>query len=282
MTARIETLSFHGQPALQLSTAAGARAVVMETGAQVVSWSAPDGRERLYLSPQAVFDGHMPVRGGIPVSFPQFATLGALPRHGFVRTLRWIEVGRRSGEDFALVVLRGSDDEHTRRLWPHRFALELCVAIEDSRLDLELEVINEDEHSFEFTTALHTYLRTAEVEHARLEGLYGLEYRDAADGDRLKRDSGDCLVIEGETDRVYHDLNRPLLLRTDTGSLGLNQEGFPDTVVWNPWEDRCAALADMPDRDFRHMLCIEAAAVRTPVSLEPGASWWGRQTLLAL
>lgn len=282
MTASIETLSFHGQPALQLSTPAGARAVVMLLGGQVVSWAPPDGREQLYLSEQAVFDGHMPVRGGVPVSFPQFAALGALPRHGFVRTLQWTESVRRSGDDFALVVLRCSDNEHTRKLWPHHFALELCVGIEDSRLDLELEVVNEGESAFEFTAALHTYLRMHEVEHARIEGLYGHEYRDAADGDRIKRDSGDSLVIEAETDRIYHDLSRPLLLRKPDGSLGLNQEGFPDTVVWNPWEERCAALPDMADHDFRRMLCIEAAAVQKPVSLAPGASWWGRQTLIAL
>lgn len=282
MTARIEPVSFHGLPAVQLSTAAGARAIVMLQGGQLVSWVTPDGRERLYLSRQAVFDGHTPVRGGVPVCFPQFAARGPLPRHGFVRTLPWQETGRRCGEDFALLTLGCSDDAHTRRLWPHRFALELSFSIEDSRLDLELEVCNQDDRDFTFTTALHTYLAMTEVEHARIVGLHGHHYVDAVAGERLERDSGDSLCIEGETDRIYHDLGRPLLLRTDTGSLGLNQEGFPDIVVWNPWEDRCAALPDMEDDDFRHMLCIEAAAVAQPIVLSPGERWWGRQTVVAL
>lgn len=64
MPATIEHIDFHGQPALRLATASGARAVVALQGAQVLSWTPPGGEERLYLSPQAVFDGRTAVRGG--------------------------------------------------------------------------------------------------------------------------------------------------------------------------------------------------------------------------
>jgi glucose-6-phosphate 1-epimerase len=52
-------------------------------------------------------------------------------------------------------------------------------------------------------------------------------------------------------------------------------------VVWNPWVDKCADLADMPADGWRHMLCVEAAATR-PVSLPAGEEWYGRQTLVAV
>ena len=51
-------------------------------------------------------------------------------------------------------------------------------------------------------------------------------------------------------------------------------------VVWNPWVDRCAQLADMPPDDWRQMLCVEAAAVDKPISVAPGEEWYGRQTLV--
>ena len=35
--------------------------------------------ERLFLSPQSALDNHSPIRGGVPVVFPQFATYGSLP-----------------------------------------------------------------------------------------------------------------------------------------------------------------------------------------------------------
>lgn len=282
MAANIEAIDFHGQPALRLSTAAGARAVVTLYGAQVMSWIPAGGEERLYLSERAVFDGREPVRGGVPVCFPQFAELGPLPKHGLVRTRVWESIVQRTGGDFALVTLRFDSDEATRALWPHEFSLEMTIAVEDSRLDLELDVSNRGGEAFSFTAALHSYLRVREVEESRIEGLYGLTYSDKVQGNRIVRDSGDVLLIEDETDRVYHDLKGPLLLREYDRSLGINAEGFPDAVVWNPWETRCAALPDMADADFRRMLCVEAALVRQPRTLAPGEDWWGRQTLIAL
>lgn len=282
MSTGIETIDFHGQPALRLATATGASAVVSLFGGQVLSWTPPGGGERLYLSPRAVFDGTTPIRGGIPVCFPQFAGQGALPQHGLVRTRRWTVATERSTKDFALVTLRCSDDDASRALWPHRFQAELSILIEDSRLDLEFEASNTGDSAFEFTAALHTYLAVREVEESRLEGLHGYNYADKTDAGRIRRDSGDVLLIEAETDRLYHDVGRPLLLREYDRSLGINADGFPDVVVWNPWVERSAAIADLPDDAFRHMLCVEAAAARAPVRLEPGASWWGRQTLVAL
>jgi glucose-6-phosphate 1-epimerase len=38
----------------------------------------------------------------------------------------------------------------------------------------------------------------------------------------------------------------------------------------------------MPPDGWRHMLCVEAAAVRTPVIVPAGEEWYGRQTLVAV
>lgn len=282
MPSRIETLEFHGQPALALNTAGGASAVVSLFGGQVLSWIPAGGTERLYLSPKAQRDGVSPVRGGIPVCFPQFSELGKLPKHGFARTCMWEVTDQRTGDDFALVTLRLDDSDATWAIWPNAFRLELTVLLEGERLNVELEVMNTGHTTFAFTAALHTYLYVNEVENVRLEGLYGHEYRDAANQDRITRDSGDTLMIESETDRVYHNVERALLLRNGGRSLGIQNDGFPDVVVWNPWEDRCAALSDMPSNGFRQMLCVEAAAARHKIQLDAGADWVGRQSLVAL
>jgi len=278
----IDEIEFRGLPALALSTAAGARAVVTLQGGQLVSWAPPGGEDRLWVGERAVVDGSAPLRGGVPVCFPQFAALGPLPRHGLMRTRQWELAGSRCGDDYALVILRSGDDEASRALWPHRFSIELTIGIENSRLDLELEVDNCGSDAFSFTAALHSYLRVAEVEETRLEGLHGFDYRDVVAGDRVQRDSGDALLIEAETDRVYHDVNRPLLLREYDRSLGINADGFPDVVVWNPWVERSAGLPDMAPGDFRRMVCVEAAVAERAVNLAPGERWWGRQTLIAL
>jgi len=72
----IESIEFRGLEALRLNGPRGASAVVSSFGGQVLSWITPDGRERLFLSDRAVFDGSVPIRGGIPVCFPQFAGVG--------------------------------------------------------------------------------------------------------------------------------------------------------------------------------------------------------------
>ncbi|MBS1159363.1 MAG: Aldose 1-epimerase [Proteobacteria bacterium] len=278
----IETIDFHGIEALRLHGPKDTSAVISKLGGQVLSWKTSDQRERLFLSEKAVFDGSVAMRGGIPVCFPQFASQGDLPKHGLLRTKQWRLETERTGDDFALVTLAINDDEQTRALWPHPFLAELTLMIEADRIDVELSITNTGGAPFEFTGALHTYIRLVQVEDAAIEGLRGHEYRDAANGNEHRYDSGTELVVEGEVDRVYFDVKRPQHLKAGNHSLGIQGQGFPDVVIWNPWVDLCADLKDMPADGWRHMLCVEAAAVREPVVLPAGEEWYGRQTLVAV
>lgn len=284
MNSTAEAFVFQGQAAVRLSTPAGAEAVVMLQGGQLVSWKPVGGKERLYLSEKAVFDGVIPIRGGVPVCFPQFSGQGPLPKHGLVRNRPWRLCGDRCGKEDVQVRLEITDSPEILGFWPNPFRAELSIGIEDNRLDIELEVENLGEASFEFTAALHTYLRVPEVESLEIHGLYHLGYRDAAQGDEHgctpRSERAAFLQIDQAVDRVYHDVSRPLLL-SDTGfSLGIQQSGFPDAVVWNPWEKAHLDFSDIAPLDFRHFVCIEAAVARLPQVLAPGEVWWGRQSLI--
>lgn len=280
MKTSIESITYRGIEAVRLNGPRGSSAVVSLLGGQVLSWVTPDGRERLFLSDKAVFDGSIAIRGGVPVCWPQFAGQGDLPKHGFVRTRPWSVVAQRSGDDYALLTLAISDDAATLALWPHAFRLELTVMLESDRIDFELSVNNTGEAPFSFTGALHTYLRVTQVEDVAIEGLYGHQYRDATRDNAQIRDSGTALIVESEMDRAYFNVRRPQLLQAGNLSLGIQCQDFPDVVVWNPWVDKCATLADMPADGWRHMLCVEAAVVNTPVTLAAGDEWFGRQTLV--
>jgi len=278
----IETIEFKGIEALRLNGPRGSSAVVARLGGQVLSWLTPDGREHLFLSERAVFDGSAPIRGGIPICFPQFGGLGDLPKHGFARTREWSVAAQRCGDDYALATLELVDDENTRALWPHAFRAEISVMLEVDRIDVEFCVENTGPAPFEFTGALHSYLRVTQVEDVALEGLHGHDYLDAARDNRVVRETGTEIIVEGEVDRVYYDVRRPQLLNAGNLSLGIQSQGFPDVVVWNPWVDLCAGLKDMPPDGWRHMLCVEAAAARKPVIVPAGEEWYGRQTLVAV
>ncbi len=280
MKPSIELIDFHGIEAFRLRVGEGS-ATISRLGGQVLSWITSDGRERLYLSPQAVFDGSRPIRGGIPVCFPQFAGQGDLPKHGLLRTRPWQKDHQNTGDDFSLICLCVDSDASTTELWPHAWRAELTVMLEKDRLDIELAVINKGEQPFSFTGALHTYLRVTQVEDVALEGLEGLAYQDSADGGRLKRENSREVLIEAETDRIYLNAVRPVQLHAGNLSLAIEADGFPDVVVWNPWETLCSSFSDLPADGWRHMLCVEAAVAGKMAEVAPGEEWYGRQTLLA-
>jgi glucose-6-phosphate 1-epimerase len=280
MAGAADPIDFKGQPAARLQAPDGASAVVLLHGAQVVSWQPASGVERLFLSERARFGPGASVRGGMPVIFPQFNERGRLPRHGFVRTRPWTLARSETGADDAMAVLHLADDDSTRALWPHSFALELTMCVRGERLDVELAVTNTGDASFDFMAALHTYLRVAEVEACRLTGLAGCRYEDFTTA-RSHVDAADAVRVDDEIDRVYFGVDTPLLLIEAQRRLRIEAANFPEVVVWNPWQEKAAAIADLAAGDFRRFLCVEAALIERPMQLAAGEQWWGRQTLIA-
>ena len=76
-------------PRLELTASDGARAEVYLHGAHIVSWVPANNHELLFLSQASKFRSTEPIRGGIPVVFPQFGTFGPLSLHGFARLMPW-------------------------------------------------------------------------------------------------------------------------------------------------------------------------------------------------
>jgi glucose-6-phosphate 1-epimerase len=272
---------FHGQPAVRLQTADGASTVVMLHGGHVVSWITADGRERLYLSPGARFDGKQAIRGGVPVIFPQFDRVGpdrTVPRHGFARTSAWTLVATDAQTDHATATLRLTDKSSTPPWWTHAFELDLTVTLRSREIVFAMQVVNTGAAAFAFTAALHTYLKVDDIADVHVDGLQGCRYRDAVTGNE-ERQHARLVSIDAECDRIYFDVATPLAMTDGSSTLAIDMEGSRDVVIWNPWVEKCAALADMPPDGYREMLCIEAADIGVPPSLGPGQRWSARQSL---
>ena len=269
-----EPVSFRDIPCIRIE-AEGASALVALHGAQVLSWIPADGRERLFLSDRAVFDGHAAIRGGIPVIFPQFSDRGLLPKHGFARTSTWTFAGIDA--DAAVFALDGDGDGIPG--WPHPFAARLRIGLAAGRLSVALDVQNTGDAALAFTAALHTYLRVDDIAAAAIEGLQGCDYEDSAAGGTLHRQHDYDVAPEGETDRIYNDVVAPLALVDGDNRLDIEQDGFGDAVVWNPGEHLCARIADLAPDDWRRFVCVEAGQVLAPVVLGPGERWSGEQRL---
>lgn len=269
-----------GQAAVVLRTADGAEVTVLLHGAHVVSWRPAGLPEQLYLSPRAQAGPGRAVRGGIPVIFPQFERRGPLPRHGFARDRAWTLVEHGPQRQHAQAVLRLTDTGATRAVWPHAFEAELTVSLSGRALEMELAVLNTGDRAFEFTAALHTYLRCDDVREARVSGLRGCDFEDCVSG-ATHRQEIEPQTIVGEIDRLYADVATPVVLQSPQQRIAVSADGFPDRVLWNPGPVKAAALADLPDDDWLRMLCIETACIVRPVPLAVGQEWFARQTLQA-
>jgi glucose-6-phosphate 1-epimerase len=248
----------------------GARAEVRRHGAHVTSWMV-DGAEQLYLSGRSALRDGAAIRGGVPIIFPQFSTFGPLPRHGFARTRAWDADGPGR--------FRLRDDDATRAIWPHAFVATYAVDVADRVLRLALTIENTGPAPFEFTAALHTYLRVAELADVAIDGLASVRYRDQTAGGAERVDEAP-LRFAGEVDRIYLDVPGAVRLRDAARTVHVSAEGFPDVVVWNPGASLAETIADLDPDGWRRFVCIEAAAIARPVRLAPNASWTGRQVLV--
>jgi glucose-6-phosphate 1-epimerase len=269
---------FEGQACQRLTLPCGDTVLVALQGAHVLSWVS-QGRERLFLSPDNLWDGKSAIRGGVPVCFPQFNQRGTLPKHGFARNMAWTADEAVTNGDAAHIDFTLSTNPDTLAIWQQAFVAVLCVAMTPGQLTLTLTVNNtEAQNDLHFTGALHTYLAVDDIDLTELRGLGGRPEWDAvADVHGL---ADEALYFDGEFDRVYDSAANPLHLQDGTSTLQIEQSpSWANSVVWNPGEGKCAALADMPTHGFARMLCVEAAQVFEPISISAGGQWVGWQRL---
>ena len=273
---------FEGQACQRLTLPCGDTVLVALQGAHVLSWVS-QGRERLYLSPNNLWDGKSAIRGGVPVCFPQFNQRGTLPKHGFARNMAW-QVGDVVVEqDGAHMDFTLSTNPDTLSIWQQAFLAQLRVALTPGQLTLTLtvnntEVDNKADNDLHFTGALHTYFAVDDIDLTELRGLAGRSEWDAVVDVHGVAD--EVLYFDGEFDRVYDASANPLHLQDGISTLQIEQSpSWANSVVWNPGESKCAALADMPAHGFARMLCVEAAQVFEPISISAGGQWVGWQRL---
>ena len=270
--------SYEGLDCQCLTLPCGDTVLVALQGAHVLSWVS-QGRERLFLSPNNLWDGKSAIRGGVPVCFPQFNQRGTLPKHGFARNMAWTAGEAVATDDSAHIDLTLSTNADTLAIWQQAFVATLRLALAPGQLTITLTVANtETQNDLQFTGALHTYFAVDDIDLTELRGLGGRPEWDAvADVHGL---ADEALYFDGEFDRVYDAAAKPLHLQDGTSTLQIEQSpSWANSVVWNPGESKCAALVDMPAHGFARMLCVEAAQVFEPISISAGGQWVGWQRL---
>ena len=102
----------NGLPKVQLTHHSGTRAEVYLHGGHITSWQDAQGIERFFVSRESHYAVERPIRGGIPVIFPQFGS-GPLPQHGLARTSEWRLISTQVIDDAVSATLQLTDSPAT-------------------------------------------------------------------------------------------------------------------------------------------------------------------------
>lgn len=140
-------------------------------GGQVTSWKNDYGEELLFVSSKANFKPPKPIRGGIPICFPQFGTHGNLEQHGFARNRLWTVDDNPPPlpinpaiKAFVDLILKPSEDD--LKVWPHSFEFRLRIALGqggDLSLTSRIRNTNTDGRPFSYTFAYHTHFSVSDI-----------------------------------------------------------------------------------------------------------------------
>ena len=258
-----------GYPVLQLQHG-DLQASLSLYGGQLLSCT-QGGRALLWANPHLQLKPGKALRAGVPICWPWFGTLDPqLPAHGIVRTQVWQLASVQHSDAALTVTLTTGDDDKTRALWPHRFALQLQVRLSDV-LSVQLLMHNQDDHPYPVAGALHSYFAISDIGDTVLTGFEGASYYDQLSGQiAVQHGSVD---FQQETDRIYH-VGAGRLQLISQQQHELQQHGNTDTVVWTPWTGKAARLGDIQGDDWRQFVCVETAIANDhAIILAPDAQY---------
>lgn len=264
-------------PKVVLTHKSGSKAEVYLHGGHVTSWTDSHGEELFFVSSSSQFAPMQPIRGGIPIIFPQFGG-GPLPAHGFARTCDWELIDTsllESGE--VLLVLQLNDSDETRKMWNHAFSFRLSIVLDVNSLRVSETVANTGIESFDFQTVLHTYFGVQDIRETEVRGLKDVSFIDTKNEGRREIETRALIDFAGETDRIY--VKAPDLIqmhdRQSSRIISLRKDNLTDVVVWNPWIEKAHRLSDFGDDEYLRMVCIETGCIEPHINLSPGDSWMG-------
>lgn len=270
-----------GMPRVVLTHESGSSAEVYIHGAHVTSWKDAEGKELFFLSGESNWAIDKPIRGGIPVCFPQFSGQGSLPPHGFARDRDW---GLRRTEvlsnGIVTAELQLTETAETLELWPHQFALGLRLMLDEDALTLQTQVTNTGSQLFDFQLALHTYFSVEDIHRVSVHGLEGIVFIDSLKDGARETESRSSIRFKEETDRIYVDAPDSLRVKDEaTGrAITIEKRNMPDAVVWNPWTAKAQRMPDFGDDEYLRMVCLETGTIETRPCVSPGNRWQGETT----
>ncbi|HEY4355027.1 MAG TPA: D-hexose-6-phosphate mutarotase [Acidobacteriaceae bacterium] len=260
-------------------TSKACAATIYLQGAHLTAWQPAGTPPVIFLSRASDFTPGKPLRGGVPVVFPWFATDSKPdridghpgPSHGFARLQEWsVNAVHHSGPATNIRLTLGPTDMSRSMGFDH-FLLTMDITV-GTELRLQFTVHNQADAPLKFEEALHAYFQVVDVHEATVSGLEPTPYIDKTDHMTVKPAAGKPITFTGPVDRVYKDTAAPLTIHDGAQSRAIHviKSNSMSTVVWNPGK----AMPDLGEWDWHEMLCVETANVDSNArTLKPSGAW---------
>ncbi|XVF47630.1 hypothetical protein PTKIN_Ptkin03bG0125200 [Pterospermum kingtungense] len=240
-----ETVAFelckgvNGLDKIILRETRGSSVEVYLYGGHVTSWNNEHGEELLFVSSKALFEPPKAIRGGILICFPKFWSIDTDPPAFPTNSVSKAHID---------LILRPSEED--MKIWPHSYEFRLKVALGpggDLMLTSRITNTKTDGKPFTFIFAYHTYFSVSDISEVHVEGLETLDYLDNLQNKERFTEQGDAITFETEVDKIY--LSTPtkiaILDHEKKRTFIICKDGLPDAVVWNPWDKKANAIADL-------------------------------------
>lgn len=251
-------------------------------GAHLAEWCPAGSEPVLFLSEKSLFEPGKAIRGGVPIIFPWFGARTANlhssrtdgPSHGFARTSIWQLSEATVSDGKVNMTLTLEPNEASRELGFDNFRLSYKIVF-GKNLALRLTVQNTSSAPFIFEEALHSYFAVGDAKQISIYGLVNTDYLDKTDESKRKTQTENILALTGETDRPYINTKSTVYVQDPLKKrrLVISKENSATTVIWNPWTELSAKMADMNDDAWQQMVCVETAnALDNAIELAPGDS----------
>jgi glucose-6-phosphate 1-epimerase len=192
--------------------------------------------------------------------------------HGFARLMYWdvLEVkAQKTGE--TTVRLQLCSSEKTKAYWDYEFCAEMTIVI-GKELSTTLKITNNSSEPFEYSAALHSYFNLSSLGNISIEGLQNTKFHDQLEQNDSIQQSPTLEILKAET-RHYYDTEATCTINDSIYGrrISVAKTGSKITTVWNPGEETCIAIDDLPDDAFHIFICVEAVnAFNNTINLAPG------------
>ena len=244
-------------------------------GAHITNFKPHKTMPVLWMSPDSKYQEGSPIRGGIPVCFPWFGphkTDSLMPQHGFGRLMYWNVLETSSmptGE--TMVKLQLCSSAVTKTYWNHDFCAEMTVIV-GKTLTATLKITNSSSIPFEYSCALHSYYDVSSIEEIAIEGLLNTKYYNQLEPGDFIQETPLLEIKKAETRHYYNTETDCIIIDTIFNRrIRVAKSGSKITTVWNPGEETCSKIDDIPDDAFHNFVCIEAVnAFNDVIKLAPG------------